>query len=252
MTADRFPSTHATWIDAQLTIAENGDRAAAAGDASGGARAESARDALRRHVMERYASALTAYVSAPGLRRAGERDELVSGFFARTMSDPGFFLRWKSSGMPLRRWLMNAMAFHCRGVVRDRQREDGRTAIVDATALAESLAGADNDDPAAAFDRAWALALANEAYAKVQAELAERGRGGDDDVFRMHVVEGMTYARIAARDGRTEAECLNAVRRVASALRAAVRDLLREEGVPESGLDAAVDEVLAIMERDGR
>ena len=146
MTADRFPSTHATWIDAQLTIAEGGDRAAAAGDASGGARAESARDALRRHVMERYASALTAYVSAPGLRRAGERDELVSGFFARTMSDPGFFLRWKSSGMPLRRWLMNAMAFHCRGVVRDRQREDGRTAIVDAAALAESLAGADNDD----------------------------------------------------------------------------------------------------------
>ena len=252
MAADHFPSTHATWIDAQLTIAESGDRAAAAGDAGGGARAESARDALRRHVMGRYAAALGAYVSTPQLRRVGERDELVSGFFARTMSDPGFFLRWKSSGMPLRRWLMNAMAFHCRGVVRDRQREDGRTAAVDAAALAESVAGAGGEDPAAAFDRAWALALANDAYAKVQAELAERSRGDDDDVFRMHVVDGMGYAQVAVRTGRTEAECRNAVRRVASALRAAVRDLLREEGVPESGLDAAVDEVLAIMERDGR
>ena len=33
--------------------------------------------------------------------------------------------------------------------------------------------------------------------------------------------------------------------------RTAVRGLLREEGVPESGLEAAVDEVLAIMERGG-
>jgi hypothetical protein len=38
---------------------------------------------------------------------------------------------------------------------------------------------------------------------------------------------------------------------VAGALRTAVRGLLREEGVPESGLEAAVDEVLAIMERGG-
>ena len=38
MSVDHFPSTHATWIDAQLTIAEEGERAAAAGDAGGHAR----------------------------------------------------------------------------------------------------------------------------------------------------------------------------------------------------------------------
>jgi anti-sigma factor ChrR (cupin superfamily) len=48
----------------------------------------------------------------------------------------------------------------------------------------------------------------------------------------------------------TEPECLNTTRRVSSALRAAGRELLREEGVPESELDAAIDEVLAIMERN--
>ena len=85
----------------------------------------------------------------------------------------------------------------------------------------------------------------------VQADLAARGRGEDDAVFRMHVVDGLTYAQVAARTGRTEAECLNTARRVAAALRAAVRDLLREEGVLPSELDAAVDEVLAIMERGG-
>jgi DNA-directed RNA polymerase specialized sigma24 family protein len=261
MPIDHFPSTHATWIDAQLTIAEDGERAAAAGDATGRARAANAHRALREHVMQRYAPALTAYVSTPALRDVAERDEIVGGFFARTMGDPQFFVRWRASGMPLRRWLMNAIAFHCRGLVRDGQRERRRMqgpggaagAAVDARDAAEiagTRAGSE-PDPADAFDRAWALALSNEAYAMVQAELVARGKGDDDAVFRMHVVDGMTYAQVATRTGRTEAECLNATRRVAAALRATVRDLLREEGVPADGLDAAVDEVLAIVERGG-
>jgi DNA-directed RNA polymerase specialized sigma24 family protein len=245
---DHFPSTHATWIDAQLTIADEGDRAASTGDAGAARRAEVARDALRRHVMERYAPALAAYVSTPQLRQVGDRDELVSGFFARTMSDPSFFTRWRTSGKPLRRWLMNAMAFHCRGVMRDSRREDARTSGVDTSVIADSVP-ADDPGPAAAFDRAWALALANEAYRHVQAELATQGRGDDDAVFRMHVVDGMTYAQVAASTGRTEAECLNTARRVSNALRAAVRDLLREEGVAERDMDAALGEVLAIVER---
>ena len=48
MPVDHFPSTHATWIDAQLTIAEDGDRAAARGDDAGRGRATNARDAIRR------------------------------------------------------------------------------------------------------------------------------------------------------------------------------------------------------------
>ena len=40
---DHFPSTHATWIDAQLTIAEEGDRAAATGDAAAEGRGRVAR-----------------------------------------------------------------------------------------------------------------------------------------------------------------------------------------------------------------
>ena len=255
MPTDHFPSTHATWIDAQLTIAEDGERAAAAGDASGRVRAANAHAAVREHVMSRYATALTAYVSTPALRDVAERDEIVGGFFARTMGDPQFFVRWRASGMPLRRWLMNAIAFHCRGLVRDAQRERRRVdgaggALTDPTDAADRLPGKE-PDPADAFDRAWALALSNEAYAMVQAELVARGRGADDEVFRLHVIDGLTYAEVAARSGRTEAECLNTTRRVAVALRTAVRDLLREEGVPTDGLDLAVDEVLAIMERGG-
>ena len=253
MPVDHFPSTHATWIDAQLTIAEDGDRAAGAGDDEGRARAESARDALRRHVMERYTVALGAYVSATGLRSAGERDELVSGFYAGPMADERFFVRWRGSGMPLRRWLMNAMSFHCRGIARNTARERARTEDLGSVGQ-PGMGGmhtvpASEGDAADAFDRAWALALVNEAYARVQAELAGSGRSVEDEVMRMHVIDGMPYDAVGDALGLTRADCFNAARRVTARVRDAVRELLREEGVPNSGLDAGVREVLRLVER---
>jgi len=243
MPIDHFPSTHATWIDAQLTIAEEGDRTAASDDPAATARAADARDALRRHVMERYTDALGAYVSASGLRSAGERDDLVAGFYAGPLSDDTFFRRWRTSGMPLRRWLMNAISFHCRGIrrdaARDRERQSGDRG---SAAVVES-------DAADAFDRAWALSLVNEAYARVQDDLASRGRGIEDEVLRMHVIDGLPYDEVARALGLTRNDCFNATRRVAGRVRDAVRDLLREEGVPESELEAAIAEMLRFVER---
>ena len=71
MPVDHFPSTHATWIDAQLTVMQDG-----------GAAGTSALSALRRHLMERYRTALLAYVRGSSLRKLGEAEELVDGFFA--------------------------------------------------------------------------------------------------------------------------------------------------------------------------
>ena len=244
MHLDRFPTTHATWIEAQLTIIDDAERPG--GAPSGTGRASSARNALHRHVMERYTDALGAYVSATGLRASGERDELVSGFYAGPMADPTFFRRWRTSGMPLRRWLMNAMSFHCRGVRRDAQRDRERRAPLAEEAL--EATSAVERDAAAAFDRSWALAIVNEAYVRVQHGLLERGRQHDDAVLRMHVIDGMPYEQVARALGIERNDCFNAVRRVAGAVRAEVRDILREEGVPESGLEDALAEVLRIVE----
>jgi DNA-directed RNA polymerase specialized sigma24 family protein len=141
---------------------------------------------------------------------------------------------------------MNAMSFHCRSVRRDAQRDRERRApaaeeVLEATAAMER-------DAAAAFDRAWALAIVNEAYARVQHELLERGREHDDAVLRMHVIDGMPYEQVARALGIERNDCFNAVRRVAVAVRGVVRDILREEGVPESGLEDALAEVLRIVE----
>ena len=117
-----------------------------------------------------------------------------------------------------------------------------------------ALAGAASREPdaARAFDRAWAVALANEAHAIARADADERGRPADYLVFRMHVVEGMEYDAIAPIAGLTPTQCKHAAGRVGERMRQAVRDLLRAEGVPTAELDAAVAELMALIEDAGR
>jgi DNA-directed RNA polymerase specialized sigma24 family protein len=251
---DHFPSTQGTWISAHIdTIVRAELEDGSAPERARRADVENARRALREHLMNRYARALAAYVSGPDFRQLGEPDDLVGGFFARVLSDDDFFPRWRQSGLPLRRWLMNAMSFHCRGLARDRARERNRT-LGNPTrtdpggANLELLTEESKHEASRAFDRAWALALVNEAYARVQQKLREEGRGEDDAVLRMHVMEGMTYEQIARALSLTRQDCFNAMRRVAARVRVTLGELLLDEGLPKSAVDSAIADIMRVIE----
>lgn len=234
---DHFPSTHATWIGAQLTMMEEAGAGAPAGQA--------AHRSLAGYLMERYREPLRAYVTGSSLRELGEADELVAGFFAHLLDTHESLMRWRTSGLPLRRWLMHGMAFHGRSIRKDRQRNRERASL-DALAAA-GAEPADDVDGVHAFDRAWALQLVNEAHRVAHAGCAERGLLDEYEVFRLHVSEGLPYAVIAPRTGRTAQQCANATRRVGALLRDALRDLLRGEGVAPGELDATVAEVQRLV-----
>ena len=102
---DHFPSTHATWIGTQLTIIE--------GATPDGPAARTAHRSVATYLMERYREPLRAYVVGSALRELGEPDELVAGFFAHMLATPDSLLRWRTSGLQLRRWL-NLMLFASR------------------------------------------------------------------------------------------------------------------------------------------
>ena len=233
---DHFPSTHATWIDAQLTIIDGADGAPAG---------MTAHRALARYLMERYREPLRAYVVGSALRELGEPDELVSGFFAHLLGTPDSMMRWRTSGLQLRRWLMHGMAFHGRTLRKDAARNRERGSL-DALAAA-GAEPQDDHDGVHAFDRAWALALVNEAHRIAHEECVQRGLLDEYEVFRLHVSEGLPYAVIAPRTGRTEQQCANATRKLGGMLREAVRELLRGEGVPGGELDAMVAEVQRLV-----
>jgi hypothetical protein len=233
---DHFPSTHATWIDAQLTIAE---RSRAAGDAVGEINAI---DALRRHLMERYHAALRAYVCGGSLRRLGEPDELVGGFFADRACQPGFLMQWRESGLPLRRWMMTGINFYGKSVIRERSRDrENPAGEIDGGSLVEE------SDAVRAFERAWALAVLNHALEQVHAALAAQGRLDDFAIFRRRVIHGEAYETIAPMVGRSAQQCAGATRLVTDRLREALRGSLRDEGVPHADIDAALGEVYEVF-----
>ena len=236
---DHFPSTHATWIDAQLTLAEGADPRAAAGAAQ----------SLRAHVMERYHRPLCAYVRTGAFARLGEPEDLVAGFFAKHLQGHEFMARWRTSGMPLRRWLMNAAGFHCRGLARDRARAAGRE-VLDAGGEEGLLDALPSSEPDAerAFDRAWAVTLANEAHVIARSDADDRGRPDDYLAFRMHVVDRMEYDAIAAALGITTSQAKHAAARVGERMRVAVRELLRAEGIGAADIDAEVAKLMRLIE----
>jgi DNA-directed RNA polymerase specialized sigma24 family protein len=76
----------------------------------------------------------------------------------------------------------------------------------------------------------------------------ERGQPNDALAFRLHVIDEMPYRSIAAQLSITVAQAEHAGRRVSDRMREAVREILREEGVLPNAMDAAVAEVLLLVE----
>jgi hypothetical protein len=156
--------------------------------------------------------------------------------------------------MPLRRWMMNGMGFYARGVVRDRLRDrmrpftdvaGGPTAAgVDPAAHGEDdLLGSDDRTAEAAFERAWAMAVLEATHAQAHATLAAEGRLDQYEVFRRRVIDGEGYESIGPSVGMTPQQCANATRLVSQRLAAAMREVLRAEGVREGDLDRTAMDV---------
>lgn len=208
--SDHFPTTRLTTLLHELR------ESTAGGDAR-----------LRATLMTRYAEPLAIYARGSSLREIAEPADLVHGFFASALADPAFFERYQSSGMRMRRWLMNGLLLHARSVARDRTRLARREG-----APMASVAGASSTEPTAedAYNRAWALALLSEACASVEAALVAEGRDRAWTVFRRHAIDGRSYIELEKELGLRRQQMADLVRSVTKRLRARMLELLEIEG----------------------
>ena len=178
-------------------------------------------------IMTRYAGPLEVYARGSSLRDIAEPAELVHGFFATALADPAYLARYQASGMRLRRYLMNGLLLHARGVARDRgrraRREGGELPAV-------GPAAGPSASPEQAYDRAWALAILSEACGSVEAALLAEGRDRAWTVFRRHAIDGRSYADLEQELGLGKQQMADLVRSVTRRLRARVLELLEAEG----------------------
>ena len=220
-----FPTTQATWLIEHA----RGDEPALA--------------AVAARIIERYAQPLEAYAQGSSLREIAEPRELVHAFLIAKFATPAtcraYLEAWNASGLTLRRWMMNGLLLHVRGIVRDAQRS--REKPLDASIA--SLASA-QPDPAAAFERAWAKAILAEACAQVEQALVAEGRDRAWRVFRLHALDGVAYRDLEAEFALSRQQMADLVRGVTARLRARIRELLDEEG--RFG-DDAIDEVVRLL-----
>lgn len=223
---DHFPSTHQTWI---LDRLGEGDRGAST---------------LREHLMERYREPLLVYVRGSTLRTLGESDELVHGFFVHFLSREDSLTRWAESGTRLRRWMMNGLVLHARGVRRDagRNRE---------TRSLEAASGRASHEPTAeeAYESAWARSLLSDAATAVQAELVAEGRAAAWEVFSRHIIDGHAYAECCTPLGLSTDEGRTITRMVSIRIRRTLRELLLQEGTPEGSANEELRQLEGLLER---
>ena len=223
---DHFPTTQQTWILDQLAEGERGA------------------PTLREYLMERYREPLLIYVRGSTLRSLGEADELVHGFYAAFFSRPDSLRRWAESGTRLRRWMMNGLVLHARGLRRDasRNRETGSIEAAAAWASVEPTAEE-------AYEAAWARSLLSDAATAVQAELVSDGRSNAWEVFARHIIDGLPYAECCPPLGYTVDDGRTVTRMVSIRIRRTLRELLLQEGTPEADIAAELRALEALLER---
>lgn len=213
---DVFPQTLSTWIRDRLT------------DGSGGGRRE-----VDRHVMDVYAFPLRVYYLGTRDRNIGEPDEVIQGFFADRLARPEFFAQWQSSGLPLRRWLLNALNFYLKELRRQNQRghPSGEEAKVEP--------GTSSGDPEREAERAFVTSMVRAALRNVQRDCDMNALQPHWTSFYEHFYLDRPYADIGKDLGVDAARAMVMARTVRMRFQAELRRMLSIDG-PEGEIDQTI------------
>lgn len=217
--ADVFPATQATRIRTDL------------------ARGDEGRASLNHLIMITYAEPLMVYYRGTNARWLGDPDDIINGFFASRLARPDFMRKWHDSGLRLRRWLMNGLCFYLREL--QRTHRDGARA-----GLAAEEEITFEGDPALEIDRAASMAFVREAWRHAAAECGQRGLEPHWDLFVLHHLEERTFRNLAVEFEVTPARAEVMARTAARRFRAALRDVLLRDGVPEQDVDGEIQSLL--------
>jgi RNA polymerase sigma-70 factor (ECF subfamily) len=166
------------------------------------------RPELRRALLDEVCASrwrpLYVHLRKEGLPRA-EAEDVVQGFLAHLL-ERDFLARLDPGRGRLRAYLKTALA-HYRANLHEAasaQKRGGGARALDFDDV-ESVVAAAPDDPAAAYDREWALAVLEGALSALEAELASGARRGPVAVVRQlfRFGEATPYEALAAEHGMT-------------------------------------------------
>ncbi|MFN0058994.1 MAG: hypothetical protein ACKVX7_11100 [Planctomycetota bacterium] len=221
-----FPDTQQAWIHERL---DQGTRGYAL---------------INEHVMHIYYRPLQYYyLGLRGQRRTGvEAADVVGGFFADRLARPDFFHKWKDSGIRLRRWLMNGLHFY----LKERVRQDGRGRS-NSPELEDLQVAAPATDPDQGFEREFAQSLVSEGLVRVQQQCQEKGLVAHWEIFIRHHYHDEAYQDFSHEYGIEPVRASVMARTVRDRFRAAIRELLIEDGVKPTDVEPEIRSLLETL-----
>lgn len=205
---------------------------------------------LAQELMVRYAEPLQRYYAATSFNWLGAPRDQVAGFFASRLAKPDWISEWRTrhqvDGMPLRRWLMNALNFYLQEEARRRGRE-GRA--IDGPSLIAARGGSRGEasPPEREFEREAARALVADALEATRHRCAEAGQLQHFEVFVRHLLHDIPYGDMAGEFALTPSHCAGMSRTVSVKFRRAVAELLMEEGIDPQDVEAEIARLMEVL-----
>jgi RNA polymerase sigma-70 factor (ECF subfamily) len=207
---------------------------------------------LRREVLGELCATrwqpLYVHLRKQGLPRERAED-VVQGFLVHLL-ERDFLARLDPGRGRLRAYLKAALA-HYQANLHEQESAQKRGGGARALAFddVEALVPAAPDDPAAAFDREWALALFEGALAELEAELASGARRGPVAVVRQlfRLGEAPAYEALAAEHGMSVPQLKSFVHRARGRFRLLLLARVADTVQTRAEADAELGELLKAL-----
>ncbi len=207
---------------------------------------------LRRQVLDELCATrwepLYVHLRKQGLPRERAED-VVQGFLVHLL-ERDFLARLDPGRGRLRAYLKSALAHYQANLhEHDSAAKRGGGARALAFDDVEALVPAAPDDPGAAFDRAWALALFESAFAELEAELATGARRGPVAVVRQlfRLGEAPPYEQLAAEHAMTVPQLKSFVHRARGRFRELLLARVADTVQTASEAEAELGELLKAL-----
>ncbi len=224
---DDFPSTKVTFM---CGLMEEG---------AGG------RERLSRTIMARYHGPLLAYATRAIPSYMADPHEVVNEFMVSRLPRPDYFAKWRASGLPFRRWLLNGIHFCAREVRRSNGRASRGAESFDAVEAESAFTLDAVNNAESAFDRQFAMELLARCVDQVQSSLRAKGRQQDWQSFWRHHVDHVPYRTLSRETGIAPSALNSNIRAVTREIRLAVRFELMMHGADDAEI---ASEFSAMME----
>lgn len=226
--AEHFQPTERSWIHRQVELGERG------------------LVEVHEHIAETYQLPLQIYYSATSWARERGADPdwsaetVVHEFLADRLTKPGYIEKWTTSGLRLRRWLINGLHLFLKEHFRATRRIGGNDEEMQDLAI--------QDEPGVEADRVMIYGLVRQAIKNVVDAFESSGQPAHAVAFVRVYLDQVSVADVAEEINHTTGQIKGMLRVARSRFKKAFEEVLLRDGITAEQVEQEIEAMMEIIE----